>query len=212
MAHSVSFLLLLSLFLLSHSHPSYQRDAFLRISCRKTLLSTLSPECKRYLERTRTTSSPFPTLPTATSTPTSSFLPFSALLPTHAYPSRSSSPALPTTSSRSTSRSNPHSTPITASASSTIRSFLPSNDTIARIQTIQKQTHTLAHTTRALTSSFASLASLYLAVVAFLKVRKGFSLRRSFSLGLLGQTDSEGIGAGSIPLRIAGPSPMVSTI
>ena len=209
MSFPVSFsLFLFSFFLFSHSHPTYERDAFLRISCRKTIFSTLSPECKRFFERTRTTSSPFPTLSTATSTPASSFLPSSALLPTHAYPSRSSRPAPPTTSSRSTSRS----TPITASASSTIRSFLPSDDTIARIQTIQKQTHTLAHTTRALTSSLASLASLYLAVVAFLKVRKGFSLRRSFSLGLLGQTDSEGIGAGSIPLRIAGPSPMVSTI
>ena len=199
MAHSVSFLLLLSLFLFSHSHPSHQRDAFLRISCRKTLLSTLSPECKRFLARTRATTTPFTSsYQTAPTTPASSF---------------AQSPALSRTSVPSTI-STTRSTSPTASAPSlsTIRSFLPSNDTIARIQTIQKQTHTLATTTRALTSSLASLASIYLAIVAFLKVRKGFSLRRSFSLGLLGQTDSEGIGAGSIPLRIAGPSPMVSTI
>ena len=199
MSFPVSFsLFLFSFFLFSHSHPLYQRDEFLRISCRKTLLSTLSPECKRFLARTRATTTPFTSFPTAPTTPASSFAQSPAFSRTF-VPS-----STPTTRSTTSSASAP--------SLSTIRSFLPSNDTISRIQTIQKQTHTLAHTTRALTSAFASLASAYLAIVAFLKVRRGFSLRRSLSLGLLGRAESEGIGAGSIPLRIAGPSPMVSTI
>ena len=199
MAFSVSLFFLLSLFLFTHSQPTYQRDAFLRISCRKTLFATLSPECKRFLARTRATTTPFISSP-----PTASTTPASSLAQAPALTCTSVPPTTPTTRSSSSSAS--------VSSPSSFTLPTPSNDTIARIHTIQKQTHTLATTTRALTSSLASLASIYLAVVAFLKVRRGFSLRRSFSLGLLGRTQSEGIGAGSIPLRVAGPSPMVSTI
>ena len=197
---SLFLLSVLSFSTFSFSYPR-ERRPFLDLKCRPRSFVTLSPMCQRYL-RARTTASftPAPTpsihdFPHSSTTKHASTLTFSTKhSPTYTPSTKHASASTPSiTTSFFTSTYSSSTTQARIS-----RTFI-SNDTIAQIHTLQKHSTKLSKLASSLISISASISTLYAGLVLYFKTRRGWSMRRAASIGLLGPKASGTVDAVSLP-------------
>ena len=95
--------------------------------------------------------------------------------------------------------------PPSPSKASFIPSITLSNHTINNIHTVKKHTHTTATIIKTLASIGTTISSIYAAIVAYLKIKKGLPMRRALSLNMFygRHASSADMNASTLPIPLS---------